>query len=48
MAYTTSFELKDASGRYCVRLPAWLGSVAEVEVNGQLAGQMSVVPGKST
>jgi len=38
VAYTRSFDAGSKSGRYYVSLPAWLGSVAEVKVNGQSAG----------
>ncbi|HPD32093.1 MAG TPA: glycosyl hydrolase [Phycisphaerae bacterium] len=38
VAYTRSFDVGSKNGRYYVSLPAWLGSVAAVKVNGQLAG----------
>ncbi len=38
VAYHTAYELKETNGRYRVRLPSWLGSVAEVDCNGQAAG----------
>ncbi|MGQ9651193.1 MAG: glycosyl hydrolase [Phycisphaerae bacterium] len=38
VAYTRSFDVGSKVGRYYVGLPAWLGSVAAVKVNGRLAG----------
>ncbi|MDM8007457.1 MAG: glycosyl hydrolase [Phycisphaerae bacterium] len=38
VAYTRSFDVGSKNGRYYVSLPAWLGSVAAVKVNGRPAG----------
>lgn len=38
VAYAEEFDLPQPAGRYWVELPAWLGSVAKVSVNGQPAG----------
>jgi hypothetical protein len=38
VAYTRSFDIGSKMGRYYVSLPAWLGSVTEVKVNGKSAG----------
>ncbi len=44
VAYTETFELPALSGTYRVRLPSWLGSVAEVSVNGKSAGYIEAPP----
>ncbi len=44
VAYTVAYEVDQPAGSYRVRLPEWLGSVAEVVVNGQLAGHMVSQP----
>ncbi|GMV91195.1 MAG: hypothetical protein AMXMBFR82_09730 [Candidatus Hydrogenedentota bacterium] len=38
VAYTQTFTVDATSGSYQVKLPAWLGSVAKVRVNGEDAG----------
>jgi len=40
VAYRRSFDIGSKIGRYYVTLPAWLGSVAEVKVNGKSAGHI--------
>jgi hypothetical protein len=40
VAYQERFEIVEPRGRYVVRFPAWYGSVAEVHVNGHLAGHL--------
>ncbi|WCJ60447.1 glycosyl hydrolase [Fontisphaera persica] len=44
VAYRQTFELSQTSGRYLVRLPDWLGSVARVKVNGKFAGHIYTPP----
>jgi hypothetical protein len=44
VAYQQDFTVADATGRFFVRLPAWLGSVARVKVNGELAGRIISAP----
>ena len=43
-AYRQQFELPHLSGRYLISLPDWLGSVAEVRVNGKPAGYVTAPP----
>ncbi len=38
VAYAAEYQIDDTGGEYFVRLPSWLGSIAKVVVNGQLAG----------
>ena len=38
VGYAEKFDLPQPSGRYCVRLAKWYGSVAKVLVNGRPAG----------
>ncbi|MCB1125926.1 MAG: hypothetical protein KDM81_05480 [Verrucomicrobiae bacterium] len=44
VAYQQDFKVEDATGPFFVRLPAWLGSVARVKVNGRLAGRIISPP----
>lgn len=44
VAYRQTFELSAPAGRYVVRLPDWLGSVARVKVNGKFAGHIYAPP----
>lgn len=44
VAYRQSFELSRPTGRYVVRLPDWLGSVARIKVNGKPAGHIFTPP----
>ncbi len=40
VAYTQRFDVASKAGRWFVKLPKWYGSVAEVFVNGTLAGRI--------
>jgi hypothetical protein len=42
--YTQEFEVASKNGAWSVNLPAWLGSVAKVRVNGQAAGYIAYAP----
>ncbi|MCP5525507.1 MAG: hypothetical protein H7A47_01705 [Verrucomicrobiales bacterium] len=44
VSYHQAFEVTDASGRFVVRLPEWLGSVARVRVNAATAGRIIAPP----
>jgi hypothetical protein len=44
VSYARQFEIPAISGRYTVALPAWRGSVAQVVVNGALAGHIFHAP----
>ena len=44
VAYAQTFDLGQPKGRYVVSLGEWLGSVAKVQVNGQLAGHITCQP----
>ena len=44
VAYAEQFEVPRLAGRYFVELPAWLGSVAKVTVNGKPAGTIAWRP----
>jgi hypothetical protein len=44
VAYQEKFDVAAPSGRYAVALPAWLGSVAKVLVNGREAGYIAAPP----
>ncbi|MCX8155845.1 MAG: glycosyl hydrolase [Verrucomicrobiae bacterium] len=44
VAYRQTYELAQPAGRYFVRLPDWLGSVARVKVNGKPAGHIFTPP----
>lgn len=44
VAYTEQFHVPSPSGRYLVELPAWMGSVAKVSVNGKPAGYIAWRP----
>ena len=46
VSYEDTFELPEPKGDYAVRFPAWYGSVAEVHVNGRLAGHLISQPWK--
>ena len=59
VAYTLSFDVPKATGRYQVVLPAWYGSVAKVSVGGAPAGYIGhrpwqcdvtshIMPGRNT
>lgn len=42
--YSQSFEIKEPSGKYFVKLPDWYGSVAHATVNGKPAGNIAYRP----
>jgi hypothetical protein len=44
VAYRQRFKVTDKQGRFGVSLPAWYGSVARVDVNGQRAGYIVAPP----
>lgn len=44
VCYTEQFIVSTPSGRFCVALPSWYGSVAKVTVNGKEAGYISCQP----
>jgi hypothetical protein len=44
VAYTETFQVAEPAGRYVVTLPAWLGSVARINVNGKPAGRIAWQP----
>jgi hypothetical protein len=44
VAYAEQFDVGQPAGRYLVEIPAWLGSVAKVAVNGQPAGYVGWRP----
>jgi hypothetical protein len=44
VSYSQSFALEKPSGKYVVSLSDWYGSVAEVRVNGKLAGHIFCAP----
>lgn len=44
VAYQQKFRVAKREGRYVVALPQWLGSVAQVSVNGKLAGYIDAPP----
>ena len=44
VSYRAKFDLPAAPGRQVVSLPAWLGSVAKVNVNGRPAGYITAPP----
>lgn len=44
ISYRQSFKVPEATGRYFVELPDWQGSVAEVRVNGGVAGFIECAP----
>ena len=44
VSYTQTFNIPEATGRYCVQLSDWYGSVAQVIVNGKPAGYISYQP----
>ncbi len=44
VAYRQSFNVGTPEGKYLVRLPKWLGSVAKVSVNGKPAGYIDAPP----
>lgn len=44
ISYSETFELADVSGKHSVSLPAWYGSVAQVNVNGSKAGYIAYAP----
>ncbi|MGW8256399.1 MAG: hypothetical protein ACWGMZ_02825, partial [Thermoguttaceae bacterium] len=59
VSYTQKYSLTKINGQYYVKLPAWYGSVAKVNVNGKLAGYIThqpwqcevgplLIPGKNT
>lgn len=44
VSYTQKFSVAEKKGKYRVELPAWLGSVAKVVVNGKEAGYIGWQP----
>ncbi len=44
VAYRQKFNVGTPDGKYLVRLPKWLGSVAKVSVNGKPAGYIDAPP----
>lgn len=44
VSYTETFEVAKPSGRYCVAVPSWYGSVAKVSVNGKPRGHLVSQP----
>jgi hypothetical protein len=44
VTYTQKYIVSDTSARFRLRLPDWLGSVAKVFVNGELAGHIAYQP----
>jgi hypothetical protein len=44
VAYVEEFEVPTPAGRYSVELPQWLGSAAQVRVNGKEAGYIAWRP----
>ncbi|MBN2577482.1 MAG: hypothetical protein JXB10_00635 [Pirellulales bacterium] len=44
VGYREKFNLPELKGNYYVRLPRWYGSVARVNVNGELAGYVTHQP----
>ncbi len=44
VAYEQTYGVAEPQGRYIVRFPAWYGSVAQVLVNGSLAGHLVSQP----
>jgi len=44
VSYRFAYRLDQPRGRYRVSLPKWHGSVAEVRVNGQVAGHIAAPP----
>jgi hypothetical protein len=44
VAYRQNYDLSRPDGRYKVALNSWLGSVAEVKVNGKRAGWITAPP----
>ncbi|HNQ90754.1 MAG TPA: glycosyl hydrolase [Verrucomicrobiota bacterium] len=44
VAYRQRYRVESRNGRLCVALPRWYGSVAEVRVNGDLAGYITAPP----
>lgn len=44
VAYQQQFHVAKRAGRYVVALPQWLGSVAQVTVNGKAAGYIDASP----
>lgn len=44
VSYSEQFAIKRKEGRFAVALPRWYGSVAQVAVNGRLAGYIDAPP----
>jgi hypothetical protein len=44
VAYTKRYDITDPEGRYLVQADDWLGTVAEVSVNGETAGILAFEP----
>jgi hypothetical protein len=44
VSYRESFDVKECTGRFAVRLPDWYGSVAKVVANGKPAGFIDAPP----
>jgi hypothetical protein len=40
MAYQQTYTVSQLNGRYIVQVPSWYGSVAEIRVNGRIAGHL--------